>query len=99
MEHAQTVVKIKNMNWDGRNKYFAVVLEIFDLEIQPNGREVDNNVMKQMRIVNMLIERGFRVDWINMYEMKASRKTDNVTKPEDLSDFILKLEENETLTH
>jgi len=34
-----------------------------------------------------------------MYEMKASRKTDNVTKPEDLSDFILKLEENETLTH
>ena len=99
MEHAQTVVKTKNMNWEGQTRYFAVVLEIFDLEVTQGGREVDNNVLKQIEVANKLISRNFRVDWINMYEMKASRKTDNVTKPEDLSDFILKLEENETLTH
>lgn len=97
MKHAQTIVKIKNMNWEGRTKYFAVVLEIFDLEIQQNGREIDNNVVKQMEIVDKLITRNFRVDWINMYEMKASSTTDNETKPEDLSDFILELEENEKL--
>ena len=85
------------MNWEGRTKYFAVVLEIFDLEIQQNGREIDNNVVKQMEIVDKLITRNFRVDWINMYEMKASSTTDNETKPEDLSDFILELEENEKL--